>query len=125
MFNRDYHHANDVTTQEKIRAGLTDAAAGVATCLGVKGVSVDQKSELWEALGRVLHKPTHAASHGQALMEDSTRQETLIAEATDAAYSVVLGWGFPGSFLDMELGLWRGLCRVIAKNTLPNSSRSI
>ena len=41
-----------------------------------------------------------------------------LAEVSDAAYRAALGHGVRGSFLDLELGLWRALQRAV---TLPGA----
>jgi hypothetical protein len=49
--------------------------------------------------------------------------EQLLAELTAAAYQVALRHGFRGSFLDVELDLWRELRAVLAHAPCPVSSR--
>jgi hypothetical protein len=41
--------------------------------------------------------------------------ETFAAELTSAAYSFVLGHGMRGSWLDLEVGLWRVLADTVKK----------
>jgi hypothetical protein len=58
--------------------------------------------------------PDRAESSRDGPAEGQARRETLIAEATDAAYRVALLHGFHGSFLDLELDLWRNLEHTIS-----------
>ena len=39
--------------------------------------------------------------------------EELLAELTDAAYRVVLTRGLPGSFIEVELEIWKALRAVL------------
>jgi hypothetical protein len=39
--------------------------------------------------------------------------EDLAAELAEAVYHVILGYGIPGAFLDVELGLWHALRSVL------------
>jgi hypothetical protein len=41
--------------------------------------------------------------------------ETLVAELTDAAYAVALRHKKPGSWIDLELDLWRALGETVQK----------
>jgi hypothetical protein len=43
--------------------------------------------------------------------------ERFLAELTDAAYRVALRHGFKGSFIDVELDLWKTLRLVLAEDT--------
>lgn len=49
------------------------------------------------------------------LPETDSSLEALLAELTDAAYRVALRHGFKAPFLDVELGLWRALRQVLAR----------
>jgi hypothetical protein len=48
------------------------------------------------------------------LWSDPAREE-LLADLTQAAYGVTLRHGFRGSFLEVELELWRVLREVLAR----------
>src|SRR5262245_52863025 len=98
--------ASDAAVRERLKLELTEAAFTVTSRYEVNGPAVDQKMDLWKALGRVFGE----RNGGRA------RREDLIAEATDAAYRVALDRGFQGPFLELELELWRHLCRVIRQS---------
>jgi hypothetical protein len=98
--------ASDAAVRDRLQLELTEAAFTVTSRYEVQGSVVDQKMDLWNALGRVFGE----RAGGRA------RREDLIAEATDAAYRVALDRGFQGPFLDLELDLWRNLCRVIRRS---------
>jgi hypothetical protein len=87
---------------------LTDAALEVASRHGVKGPSVDQKVELWNALGEVVRKQCNPPGADRV----RSRPVDLPAELSDAAYQVALEHGFRGSFLDLRLDLWKALRRA-------------
>ena len=91
--------------RERFVGELTDAALEAAARYGVRGPSVDQELQLWEALGRVVEEQA----------ERGPECEQLLGELTEAAYAVALGHGFRGSFADVELGLWRALRRAFAR----------
>lgn len=86
--------------REGFLAELTDAALGVAARHGVRGTSVDQEIELWQALGRVVGVRPIAC-------------DDLAAELAEAAYAVALGRGFRGSFVEVRLAFWRAVRRVL------------
>ena len=94
--------------REELLGDLTDAAFEVASRHGVKGPSVDQEVELWNALGGVVLKRCNQSAAGRV----RSRSVDLPAELTDAAYQVALEHGFRGSFLDLRLDLWKALRRA-------------
>jgi hypothetical protein len=97
---------NPEAVGELLQAELADAAFAVTSRYEVEGPAADRRWALWHALGRLVHRQREADGTG-------TRREALVAEATDAAYRVALDRGFRGSFLDLELDLWRSLCRAL------------
>jgi hypothetical protein len=48
-------------------------------------------------------------------MSPHVMPEEFLAKLTDAAYRVVLRHGIKGSFLDVELALWKALRSVASK----------
>ena len=48
--------------------------------------------------------------------QSRSSQEQFLAELTDAAYRVALRHGVKGSFIDVELGLWKALRTVLAQD---------
>jgi hypothetical protein len=94
--------------REELLGELTDAAFEVASRHGVKGPSVDQEVELWNALCEVVRKQCNQSGVARA----RSRPVDLPAELTDAAYRVALEHGFRGSFLDLRLDLWKALRRA-------------
>src|SRR5262245_11987640 len=109
--------------REELQAELTEVAFQVATRYGVKGPSVDQKLELWDALGRVVRDQDRNPGGPGAGAGGGGGQDTLVAEATDAAYRVALDHGFQGPFLDFELALWNDLRQAAARAAWPHSAR--
>jgi hypothetical protein len=99
--------------QEHFLAELTDVAFEVAARHGVRGSSVDHEVDLWKALGKVVRTQRPPAR------PDRKERAKFVARLTDAAYRVALDHGFRAPFLDVELGLWEALCRVVRKNGEP------
>ena len=93
--------------REALQAELTDAALAVISRYKVEGPAAERRRDLWNALGRVVRRRREGAgARGW--------REELVAEAADAAYRVALDQGFRGSFLDLELDIWKNLCRALA-----------
>lgn len=93
--------------REALQAELTDAALAVISRYEVEGPAAERRRELWNALGPVVRQRREGAgARGW--------RELLVAEAADAAYHVALDQGFRGSFLDLELDIWKSLCRALA-----------
>jgi hypothetical protein len=107
---------NHDTWRVLLLAELTAAAQLVASRHGVTGSSADQSLDLWKALSSVVREQDgrHAGKAGWT--NDRASREALIEGATTAAYQVALRRGFQGSFLDLELDLWRHLCRAVRRN---------
>lgn len=42
--------------------------------------------------------------------------EDFVAQLTEAAYTVALGHGFTGSFVDVQLDLWSAIRGVVARH---------
>jgi hypothetical protein len=59
-------------------------------------------------------RPFMSDNHGAASNRDSLL-ENLVAELTSAAYCMALRQGIKGSWLDLQLGLWRGLSEMVHK----------
>lgn len=53
-------------------------------------------------------------NHGAAGNWDSPR-ENFVAELTSAAYGIALRQGIKGSWLDLQLGLWRVVAEMVQK----------
>jgi hypothetical protein len=49
------------------------------------------------------------------LFTDRSAAESLAAELTSAAYPVLLRGGLAGSWVDLELGLWKALTETVRK----------
>ena len=96
--------------REVFLAELTAVALEVARRSGVQGPSVDLELDIWNELGVVLcdwrSRPARA----------SFTWEERLAALTDAAYRVMLDYHFTGTFVDLEMGLWRELRQVIRRN---------
>jgi hypothetical protein len=101
----------DEVVLRQLHSELTETALRVASRYGMPGPQAEQRLDLWEALSRVVRE------RGQATGVRTWR-ETLVAEAASAAYQVVLDRGFRGSFLDLELDLWKSLCSAIRQSRL-------
>jgi hypothetical protein len=80
-------------TDHDFAAELADTALQVAARHGVTRASVGVELDLWHALA--------AALHGRGDNSGS------LGEATDAAYRTLLSRRPAGSFVDLELGLWK------------------
>src|SRR5947207_11401504 len=49
------------------------------------------------------------------LADQNTVAESLAAELTSAAYPVLLRGGLGGSWVELELGLWKALAKTVGK----------
>jgi hypothetical protein len=106
------------SARDTFLAELTEAVLKVANRHGSRGSSVDLEIDLWNRLGAVLRQPAPAQQ------PDGDRWETRLARLTDAAYAVVLSHGFMGSFIELEMDLWRALRQMIrTRRFLPGSRR--
>ena len=54
--------------------------------------------------------------------QDFLEREEWIAQLTQAAHRTVLERGYRGSFLDLELSLWREIRQTVEQTLLPNVS---
>jgi hypothetical protein len=97
------HYTADAA-RERLVADLADIAYPVALRHGA-APSVDVELEVWHAIDRAL-RPGAA---WQRLLSPGRQRDQALAAASDAVYRVALRHGFKGSFLDLELGLWRAL----------------
>jgi hypothetical protein len=95
------------TAVEEFAGELTDVAYPVALKHGVKGTSVDIELDVWRAFRTALGQRIRPAA-----LENRRIGEEASAELSQAAYQVALRRGFSGSFLDVELDLWRALSLV-------------
>ena len=50
----------------------------------------------------------------RSLLPEDTTTEKLLANLTDAAYRVVLQRGLKGSFVEVELEIWKALRAVLS-----------
>src|SRR5262245_22527747 len=96
--------------RETLASELADAALMAVAPQGVRGPSIDLELGLWKALGRTLAK----LAEEPRSTEDACEQK--VARLTRAAYEVALGEGIQGSFLDMELRLWKAMRTVVGRN---------
>jgi hypothetical protein len=92
---------------------MTDAAYPVALWQGVRGSSVDLELDVWRALRALLDREQQRGVEADTSAFETWR-ERLLVDATNAVYEVALRYGFRGSFLDVELGLLKALCRVFS-----------
>jgi hypothetical protein len=54
---------------------------------------------------------------GENSVDGDTRLETFVAELTRVAYRVALHTRTQGTWLDLELGLWKALAERVKSNT--------
>src|SRR5690349_10021718 len=97
---------------------LTDVAMGVVSRYGLKGPPDGHRPALRAALCRAVRDQAGAAAPAGAGAGGRQRLESLAVAAADAAYQVALGCGFRGSFLDLELELWKDLCQAVLHSPL-------
>jgi hypothetical protein len=98
---------------EECAGVLTDAAYPVVLRHGVKGSSVDVELDVWKAFRKELsRRPLTAAASADVDDCGSLVLEETSAQLTEAAYQVALRRGFSGSFIDVELDLWKALSKV-------------
>jgi hypothetical protein len=98
---------------EELAGELTNAAYPVVLKHGVKGSWVDVELDVWKAFRRELSRrapgKAHTAGvddHGRLMLEDRSAQLTRVA------YEIALRRGFSGSFVDVELDLWKALSLI-------------
>jgi hypothetical protein len=110
--------ANPEAVREGFLGELTDSALEVAARHGVRGSSVDRELELWKVFGLVIRRRGDKRLSLAQPVRPRALGESLVAELTDAAYRVTLDHGFRGSFLDVQLDLWKALCRTTRTSRL-------
>src|SRR5262249_54605958 len=108
--------ASTETLRENVLGELSDAAFQVSARYGVKGVSVDNELAIWRALGEVIEEQAKLGKADGERPRGKIRLEHSVAQLTEAAYQVVLDHGFRGSFIDVQLDLWKALCQVVRKS---------
>ena len=98
---------------DDIAAELSDAALAEASRHGVRGYSIERELEIWKALEPIVSQRIEQTQ--PSTCEDFT------AELAEAAYEVTLAHGFHGSFLDLQMGLWKAIRRVLRESGLAAS----
>jgi hypothetical protein len=81
------------TTNEDFAAELAESALQVAARHGASAVSVAAELELWRALA--------------AAVRGASTPCGALCQATDIAYRTMLSHRPAGTFLDLELGIWK------------------
>jgi hypothetical protein len=98
---------------ETLAAELTDAAYPIALRQGIAGSWVDLELDLWKVLNATVQKwGRESARAGRPIMFEVWRA-ALLAELTAAAYRAAVRQGVKGSFLEVELNLYRAFRSVI------------
>ena len=102
---------------ESIAGELTEAAYPVALRHGVKGTSVDIELDIWKALRRAVRVAGKWGQRFGLSVRVPPSREQVLANLTNAAYTVALRRGFNGPFVDLELDLWKTLGRRLSQVT--------
>lgn len=95
--------------REALVAELADAALLAVAPQGVRAPSIDLEIHLWKALGQALGQiPTDPA----ILRDECEHRLALLART---AYEAALAQGIRGSFLDIELRIWKAMRQVVRR----------
>ena len=100
---------------------LTVAAYPTAVRYWLGHVWSDLGIDVWKALDERLHHFTQECGRAGWPGDFAVRRECLLADLTDAAYRTFLKYGARGSFLELELGLYKvfyGIVHEIGHETL-------
>jgi uncharacterized membrane protein len=108
---------------DEFAAELTRAASETVLLHGLRGSSIQLEIDLWRAFRRVLQNERRWARVVASHAATGITRDELLAELTDVAYRTALAHGFRGSFVDVELGLWKSLART-SRNRIANTSFS-
>jgi hypothetical protein len=92
---------------------LTIAAYPTAVRYWLGHVWSDLGIDVWKALNERLHHFTVACGGSGWPGNFAVQRECLLAELTDAAYRTFLRYGARGSFLELELGLYKVFCDIV------------
>ncbi|OAI46827.1 hypothetical protein AYO44_10645 [Planctomycetaceae bacterium SCGC AG-212-F19] len=98
--------------QEAFVAKLADAALQAVAPQGVKGPSIDLEIRLWKALGKAVSQP----ESGPTSHEGSC--EHRLAGLARTAYEAALAQGIRGSFVDIELRIWKAMRSVVRRDPI-------
>ncbi len=101
------------TSPETLAAELTVAAYPIALRHGRGGLWIDWELEIWVVLVETVKKWARAFSQPEWLSKFEAWQEAFLEELTDSAYRTILSYGIQGSFLEVELGLYRAFRPLI------------
>jgi len=108
---------NDLeNVRERFVAELTEAVYPVVLRHGAKGPSVDVELEVWQAIDQAVSQERGKVT--------PSRCEDVLAGWTDAAYQVALQKGFDGSFVDLELDLWKVVSSTASRHSKTRTDRS-
>ena len=96
-------------------AEFTYAAYVVVLRSGTRGWWIDLELDIWRALATAVDKSTQWKSFMSLDSDDLDVSSQLDLDVlTDAVYRTALRHGLQGPFLDVELGLYRALQRVMS-----------
>jgi hypothetical protein len=107
----------DNAVWERLELELADAAFRVTARYGFQRPWTDPRLDLRLALQRVICGQDGRPELRNTGTADGVWPEALVAEATDAAYRVLLEHGCRGSFLDLELELWNSLAMAVSRSS--------
>jgi hypothetical protein len=97
-------------------ADFADAAYVVLLGSGTCGSWIDLRLDVWRALAGSINKCAEQKSLALGDPDDvQPWREALVAEVSDAIYRTALRRGLRRSFLDVEVGLFRALRRVVER----------
>jgi hypothetical protein len=107
---------------ENFAAELTNAAYCIALRHGVGGSWLDLQLGLWRVLAETVKKGTREWPPAGSAHQLKIRREGLLVDLTEGAFHVALKHGIKGSFLEVELGLYRAF-RSVARRARQDALR--
>jgi len=97
---------------ENFAAELTRAVYPLVLRRGPKGSWLEMELGLWRALAKTVRKWARQQPTAASADEFEAWRKGLDVDLAESAFSVALTNGIKGSLPDLELGLYRAVCRV-------------
>jgi hypothetical protein len=108
--------------RENVTDELTRAAYHLVLRRGAKDSWLKLELCLWERLTETVERWGGRRPSTLSRQELKAWREGLLADLTESAYAVALRYGIKGSFLKVELGLYRVFRRVLRRHSRVRST---
>jgi hypothetical protein len=101
---------------ENFAAELANAAYRLALRHGIRGSWIQLELGFWRALAEAVQKWTRQWPPAGSSEEFKVWREGLLVDVTESAFHVAVNHGIQGSFLEVELSLYRAFRAVIERS---------